>query len=414
MTEPGRDTPAAHIAPLPWMEAPATRAVLAALGDGNARFVGGAVRDALLGRTVTDIDIATPLVPGEVVRRLGRAGIKTVPTGLAHGTVTAVVPPRHFEITTLRRDVENFGRHARVSFTADWSQDAARRDFTMNALFLDAAGDVFDPVGGLGDLRAGRVRFVGAAAQRIREDVLRLLRFYRFHAHYGRAAADAEARAAARTMKDLLPTLSGERVAAELLKLLAAPEPMATLALMREDGVLEIVLPETRALDRLAGLVPLEPKPDALRRLGALVSWDVPSAEAVAARLRLPAAARARLTAFAQPPFPVDLAAGGAAQRRAIYHLGAALYADLVLLRAAAAGKAAATQSEALLAVAASWQAPRFPLKGRDVTARGVAAGPEVGLLLSALQAWWEAGDFAADRAQCLAELVRRLAERRG
>ncbi len=213
---------------------------------------------------------------------------------------------------------------------------------------------------------------------------------------------------------DLLPTLSGERVAAEMLKLLAAPDPMPTLALMREDGVLEIVLPETRALDRLAGLVPLEPKPDALRRLGALVSWDVPSAEAVAARLRLPAAARARLTAFAQPPFPVDLAAGGAAQRRAIYHLGAALYADLVLLRAAAAGKAAATQSEALLAVAASWQAPRFPLKGRDVTARGVAAGPEVGLLLSALQAWWEAGDFAADRAQCLAELVRRLAERRG
>jgi len=414
VTEPGREIPAAHIAPLPWMVAPATRAVLAALGQGNARFVGGAVRDALLGREVRDIDIATPLVPDDVMRRLGDAGIKTVPTGLAHGTVTAVVPPSQFEITSLRRDIESFGRHARVTFTTEWCEDAARRDFTLNALYLDPAGAVFDPVGGLGDLRAGRIRFVGAAAERIREDVLRLLRFYRFHAHYGRGEADAAARDAARALKHLLPTLSGERVAAEVLKLLDAPDPAATLALMRADGVLAVVLPEARTLDRLAGLVPLEPVPDALRRLGALVSWDVAAAEAVAVRLKLSAAARARLAALAAPSVAVDLAAPDAAQRRALFHLGAALYRDLVLLRAAEAGAAARARAAALVALADSWRVPHFPLKGRDVTARGVAAGPEVGRLLAALEAWWEAGDFHADREQCLAELARRMEPRHG
>src|SRR5579885_558005 len=164
--------PAATVGPFPWMAEPATRALLAALGPGNARFVGGAVRDALLGRAVLDIDIATPLRPEEAMRRLAAAGISVVATGLAHGTVTAVVPPRQFEITTLRRDVETFGRHARVEYTDDWAADAARRDFTMNALFLDPDGDLFDPVGGLDDLHAGRVRFVGDPRRRIREDVL--------------------------------------------------------------------------------------------------------------------------------------------------------------------------------------------------------------------------------------------------
>src|SRR6202043_3407136 len=219
--------PAERMVPQPWMGEAATRAVLRALGaeGGAARFVGGCVRDALLGRAIGDIDIATPLAPEEVMRRLEAAAIKAVPTGIAHGTVTAVVPPRHFEITTLRRDVETFGRHARVAFTDDLAADAARRDFTMNALFLDADGNLFDPMGGLPDLRAGRVRFVGNAETRIREDVLRLLRFYRFHAHYGSGEADTAARAACRDLAHLLPTLSGERVAAETLKLLAAPDP---------------------------------------------------------------------------------------------------------------------------------------------------------------------------------------------
>src|SRR5665213_1315156 len=241
---------AVPITSLPWMSEAATRAVMAALGDGNARFVGGCVRDALLGRPVLDIDIATKLPPDEVTRRLEAAGIRAVPTGLAHGTVTAVLKPRHFEITTLRRDVETFGRHARVAFTDDWAEDAGRRDFTMNALYLGADGAVFDPIGGLADLRTGYVRFVGDAGRRIDEDVLRLLRFYRFYAHYGKGEADEAARDAARERAPLLPSLSAERVAAEMLKLLAAPDPLPVLALMREDGVLAQMLPEATAFDR--------------------------------------------------------------------------------------------------------------------------------------------------------------------
>jgi len=335
-----------------------------------------------------------------------------VPTGLAHGTVTAVIAPRHFEITTLRRDIETFGRHARVVFTEDWEEDAQRRDFTMNALYLDEDGRVFDYVGGLADLRAGRVRFVGDARQRIREDVLRLLRFYRFCAHYAAGPADPEGRAAARDLKELLPTLSAERVAAELLKLLGAADPVATLALMVEDGVLENILPEARSLALLAALVPLEPAPDPVRRLAALAARDAASAEAAARRLKLKTADRARLAAIATPPFPVDLAGDEAAQRRALYRLGANRYADLVLMRAAAEGKAA--RAKALLELAAGWRKPRFPLKGGDLVAHGLAPGPEVGRLLGEIEAWWESGDFRADRKAALAELERRLGGKHG
>jgi poly(A) polymerase len=398
---------AAQITPLPWMTEPATRAVMAALGADNARFVGGCVRDALLQRPVLDIDIATRLMPAEVTRVLEAAGIRAVPTGLAHGTVTAVLHPKHFEITTLRRDIETFGRRARVAFTDDWAADAGRRDFTMNALYLGADGALFDPVGGLADLRAGRVRFVGDARQRIDEDVLRLLRFYRFHAHYGKGEADGAARAAARERAQLLPTLSAERVAAELLKLLAAPDPVPTLALMREDGVLAMVLPEARSFDRLAGLVALEPAPDPLRRLAALAAGDTAAAEAIGARLKLSRAERERLAALAAPPWPVALDGDERAQRRALYHLGAALYRDLVLLRASESG--AADRARQLLARAEQAPPPRFPLKGRDVTARGIAAGPAVGRILAEIEAWWEDGDFRADRAACRAELDRRI-----
>jgi poly(A) polymerase len=276
----------------------------------------------------------------------------------------------------------------------------------MNALFLDGDGNVFDPMGGLADLRAGRVRFVGDAETRIREDVLRLLRFYRFHAHYGRGEADPSARAACRALAHLLPTLSGERVAAETLKLLAAPTPLPALQLMVEDGVLGVLLPEARSLDLLAALVPLEPAPQPRRRLAALI--DGP-AEAVAARLRLSNEQRDRLAVLAPAPRrAVDLAADERAQRRALHRLGADAYGDLVLLRAAAAGDAAPVAG--LLALAASWQPVTFPLKGRDVTGLGVPVGPEVGSLLKEVEAWWEDGDYRADRAACLDELKRRVA----
>jgi poly(A) polymerase len=386
------------------MTEPAVRAVLAALA-GNGRFVGGCVRDELLGRKIGDVDIATPLLPEEVMRRLEAAGIKAVPTGLQHGTVTAVAPPRHFEITTLRRDVETYGRHARVAFTDDWAADAARRDFTMNALLLDAEGNVFDPIGGLADLRAGHVRFVGDAATRIREDVLRLLRFYRFHARYGRGDADAEARAACRALAPLLPSLSGERVAAELMKLLRAADPVPTLRLMSDDGVLAVLLPEATRLDRLAGLVALEDAPDAIRRLSALIERG---AAEVAERLKLSAAERDRLLALGAPGAPLDLAAAEKAQRRLAYRRGIDLYRDQVLLAGAVTG--AAERVRALLTLAEGWRAIKFPLRGRDVTALGIPAGPEVGRLLAAIEDWWEADDFSADRRALLAELKRRVA----
>jgi poly(A) polymerase len=396
-----------------WMKDPATLEVMAVLrGEGGeARFVGGCVRDALLGRAIVDIDIATPLKPAEVMRRLEAAGIKAVPIGLTHGTVTAVIPPRSFEITTLRRDVETFGRHARVAFTADWAEDARRRDFTMNALFLDSAGQIFDYVGGMADLAAGHVRFVGDAATRIREDVLRLLRFYRFHANYGKAAADAEARAAARALAHLLPKLSGERVAAELFKLLAAPDPVPTLRLMEEDGVLQVLLPMPLLPDRLAQLLAIAPASDALLRLGALVELDAAGAAALAQRLKLANALRDRLTAFAAPPWPIDLGADSTARRRALYHLGADLYRDLVLLAAAGQG---VKPDAALLAAAAAWRPIALPVQGRDLRSRGVPAGPEMGRLLAELEAWWEAGDFRAGRDACLAELDRRIGKPHG
>jgi poly(A) polymerase len=397
-------TPVAHITPQPWMSAAATCVVLRALEAGGkpARFVGGCVRDALLGRAIGDIDIATPETPERVIELLRKHRIKVVPTGIAHGTVTAVARTHSFEITTLRRDVETFGRHARVEFDADWAEDARRRDFTMNALFLDAAGNVFDCVGGLADLRAGHVRFVGDPEKRIREDVLRLLRFYRFHAHYGRTAPDADARAACRKLAPLMPTLSAERVAVELLKLLAAPDPIPTLRLMAEDGVLSAGLPELSRLDLLARLVSIEERPDPVRRLAALLPPNALAAEDFAARLKLSNKIRDRLVALAAPPHAVDLAADMRARRRALYHLGAELYRDVALLAAAEKGQA---QPEDLLRDAEAWQPPVFPLRGQDLVAAGIPPGKDVGRLLEAVRTWWEAEDFQPDRDACLARL---------
>ena len=400
----------ARIAAQAWMREAPTRRVLKALaaGDVTARFVGGSVRDTLLGRPVSDIDIATPASPEAVTALLQKARIKVVPTGIAHGTVTAVAKPRHFEITTLRRDVEPQGRRAIVAFVDDWRVDAERRDFTMNALFLDPNGTLHDHVDGLADVMARRVRFVGDPERRIREDVLRLLRFYRFHAQLGRPPADGAARAACRALAHLLPTLSAERVAAELLKLLAAKDPLPALALMKEDAVLPVILPEATRFDRLAAMVALEPETDALRRLAALVAVDAEGARALARRLRLSNDQRSRLVAMASPEWPLALADDARAQRRALYHLGPEHYRDLVLLRAADADASAKRRARALLTRAAETGTLVFPLKGRDVTALRVKPGPRVGALLKGLTDWWETGDFRADRRACLAELKKR------
>jgi poly(A) polymerase len=394
-----------RIAPQPWMVEPATRAVVAALSSGGveARFVGGSVRDALLGRPIVDIDIATPAPPERIIELLEKSGIKVVPTGLAHGTVTAVVPPRHFEITTLRRDVETYGRRARVAFDADWAADAVRRDFTINAIFLAADGTIHDPVGGFADLQARRVRFVGDPATRIAEDVLRLLRYYRFEARFGAGDGDPETRTACRAAAHLLPTLSGERVSQELVKLLETQDPIAALRMMQEDGVLAVVLPEARHIERLRQMIAIEPEPDQLRRLAALVEVDGEGALALAARLRFPNTWRDRLHGLA-PPWPADPQEDARSQRRSLYRLGAGRYRDIALL-VASAGAMPQSRLAELLDLTRSWTPPVFPLAGRDVTALGIPPGERVGRLLAAVHDWWEEGDFAADRGQCLAYL---------
>jgi len=396
-----------RIAVQSWMVEPATQAVLKALSEGGAeaRFVGGSVRDALLERPIGDVDIATPAPPERVVELLEKRGIRAVPTGVAHGTVTAIAgtPPRHFEITTLRRDVETYGRRARVVFDADWAADAARRDFTINAIFLDPDGTLHDPVGGLADLRARRIRFVGDPATRLAEDVLRLLRYYRFEARFGTGEGDPAARVACRAAAHLLPKLSAERVAQELVRLLETPDPILALRMMQQDGVLAVILPEARGLDRLRHMIAIEPERDSLRRLAALIETDAAGAEALAERLRFSNAWRDRLKGLASP-WPVEPQGAAHAQRRALYRLGAERYRDIVLLQAAEGAMGRHRLGE-LLALARAWSPPPFPLTGRDVTALGIPPGARVGRLLDAVRDWWEAGDFTADRTQCLARL---------
>jgi poly(A) polymerase len=390
-----------------WLNEPVVQRLLAALTAAGveARFVGGCVRDALLGREIDDLDLATPAKPEAVMAALRSARIKALPTGLAHGTVTAVVnspgPPRQFEITTLRRDVETDGRHARVAFDAGWDEDAARRDFTINAIYLASDGMIFDPVGGRADLAAHHVRFVGDAATRIAEDVLRILRYYRFEARFGSGEGDAAARDACRAAIGRLPTLSAERVQREVMRLLAAPEPIRALTLMRDDDIFGTLLPAATRLDRLEKFLPLSSNP--LLRLAALIEVDKSGAAALAERLRLSNAARNRLAGLAEP-WPLDPEGDPAAQRLALYRLGRERFRDLAMLLAAD-GRIAPARLEALQHQAECWSPPVFPLGGDDVTALGIAPGPRVGRLLGAVRRWWEDGDFAADRVACLARL---------
>jgi poly(A) polymerase len=408
------EQPAERIAPQDWMTAAPTRAVLDALaaGGAEARFVGGCVRDSVVGRPVRDIDLATPERPERVMQLIRAGGLKAVPTGLQHGTITAVAQHVPFEITTLREDVETFGRHATVAFTADWRADAARRDFTMNALFCAPDGAVYDYFGGLADLRAGRVRFVGRAAERIAEDYLRLLRFFRFHAHYGRGAPDPEGLQAAAEAAPHLIRLSQERVRAELLRLLEAPDPVPTLDVMIAHRILAQELPEEGSTAPLARLLQLEPgPPDAILRLAALVEVGKPaaegSAEAIAERLRLSNAERDRLKLLTEPPVPVAPDLTRHALRVACYRIGKDAVCDL--LRLAAARRGAAEGLEAALAVARDWDGRDFPLKGRDLIALGAPKGPPLGRLLESLEGWWIARDFAPGRDALLTEAERRL-----
>ncbi|MFN3863253.1 MAG: CCA tRNA nucleotidyltransferase [Erythrobacter sp.] len=380
-----------------WPRRAGLGALTAALGAEKIRWVGGAVRDSLLGVAVHDVDCATLLLPAEVIDRCRAAGIRTVPTGIAHGTVTAVLNDGPVEITTVRRDIATDGRRATIAFAADWREDAARRDFTINALYVHPATlDIADFFGGLDDLRARRVRFIGSAGQRIAEDHLRILRYYRFQARFG-AALDAEAESACAELAHTLKGLSRERIAAELLALLALPDPHATLARMREKGVLGVILPEAGAaqLAALARLIAAERAqgfaPDPVRRLAALLPPSPEVAETVAARLRLSKAQRTRLVSAAERQ------ATDADKPQALaYRLSVPLATDRLLLTG---GDARALEG---------WAVPVFPLKGGAIVARGVSAGPEVARILQQIEARWVAEGFpdAARVNQMLAEAL--------
>ncbi len=406
--------PAGKLERQAWMTAPATQAVLDALSADGAevRFVGGCVRDALAGRPVNDVDLATADPPETVIDLLQRAGLKAVPTGVEHGTVTAVSDHRPFEVTTLRRDVETHGRHATVAFTDDWKADAARRDFTFNALSCTSDGTLFDPFGGREDLKAGRVRFVGDARARIEEDYLRLLRFFRFHAHYGRGDPEPQGLAAAAELAPELAFLSGERLRNELFRLLEAEAAPSVLAVMRAHHILDAVLPQLGHSSVLGALIAtgIEPHgPDPLLRLGALIADGSAAAAAVADRLRLSRAEEARLVGMLDQPVGFGLDSDDQALRRGFYGLGAKRASDLLRLawaRRAADGSAfdeAAVQRA--MAAAAAWRPAVFPLKGRDVLALGLPPGEAVGRILDEVEAWWIAEDFRPGRAECLQRL---------
>jgi poly(A) polymerase len=385
-----------------WMTSPETLAVMAALGE--ARFVGGAVRNALLGVPVMDIDIAVPIPPEEAAARLRAKGIKVVETGLDHGTVTAIAGVHAFEVTSLRRDVETDGRHAKVAFTDNWAEDAARRDFTINALYASLGGEIFDYTTGVEDLAVGRVRFVGDARTRIAEDYLRVLRLFRFHAWYGKGDLDGEALRAAAEAKGKLKTLSGERIAKELLRLLEAGNPALVLRVMAATGILSELLPGVLQLARLERLTEIEAENlfprDGLLRLAALLPDNAEAAHAVADSLKLSNADRVRLEqALGGDELPGQLSAVQA--RQLLYRIGPGRFRDTVMLHWAAAPKGTGLPWRILLEMMQSWQRPRFPLTGRDVMDAGVAEGPEVGRVLAQVEDWWIGGDFSADESAC-------------
>jgi poly(A) polymerase len=400
--------------PRPWMSAPETTAVFDTLQGGGAqvRFVGGCVRDSLIGRPVNDIDIATDAEPAHVIALMQAVGFKTIPLGVDHGTVMVVVGGVSFEITTLRRDVETDGRRATVEFTDDWDADAARRDLTFNALSLDADGTIHDPFDGVADLQAGRVRFVGDAATRIQEDFLRLLRYYRFFAHYGRPPFDPDARAACRALAANVERLSGERIRAELFKLLAAPDPGPVLEMMRVDGVLLHVIQVEGNVERVVRLVAIEAMvntADPARRLFALLSMEADGLRTAARRLRLSNAERDFLLQLNENAGRLRMDMSPAGLRHAIYHLGAPLSRELALMAWADDGDEAGWR--AVLDVIAAWTSIALPVSGADVLTLGVEHGEKVGALLRRVEEWWIVGDFKAGRDACLAHLAHLVSE---
>lgn len=408
-----------------WLEAPALQLLLAALNqDGEeARIAGGAVRNALLGQEVCDVDIATTNRPEETVRLAEAAGFKTVATGAAHGTITVIAKGKPYEVTTLRADVETDGRHAKVRFGRDWKQDADRRDFTINALYATAEGQVIDLVGGLADLEARRLRFIGDPEARIREDFLRILRFFRFFAWYGDGRPDAEGLKACARLKEGLDRLSAERVWAELKKLLTAPDPSRALLWMRQSGVLTRILPESEkwGIDAIHALAKTERdlgwEPDALLRLAVIVPPDSERLAAMAGRLRLSRAEAERLVQWAKAPDAVAERTEGALAKMLYRGNPTAIIDRLKLAFAAARGRAVEDDRALVeaggfsrqLAFAEAWVRPVFPLRGNDLAEIGGQQGRKLGDLLRELEGLWVETGFTLDRDALLERAAERL-----
>lgn len=379
-----------------WLNAPGLQKLMAAMAQagGEARVAGGAVRNTLLGLQVADVDVATTLAPQRVLKLAKSLGFSVHPTGIEHGTVTVVAKGKPYEVTTLRRDIETDGRRAVVAFTADWIEDAARRDFTINAIYCDAAGQLYDFNDGIGDLRKRLVRFVGKPSQRIAEDYLRILRFFRFHARFGRGAPDAMGLKACTRLKAGLRKLSAERVRQEILKLLEAPRAVPTLKLMAETGILKVVLPHTdqwREISRLPE--------DGMLRLFVLARQPLE----LKSTLKLSNAEAQRLQRLADAPL-ISLAFTSSEQRRLLYQLGVDTWRDAVRLSFARSRSAKGAKDwAAMLALPEAWTLPTFPIKGGDLKGIGIAAGPGMGKTLQALEDWWLASDFKPGKDELLA-----------
>ncbi|RWO29281.1 MAG: CCA tRNA nucleotidyltransferase [Mesorhizobium sp.] len=406
-----------------WLGERHLQRLLAALADGGeeARVAGGAVRNALIGQPVADVDIATTTVPDETIRRAKAAGFKAVPTGIEHGTITIVAGGKPFEVTTLRADIETDGRRAKVLFGRDWKADAERRDFTINALYAEADGTIVDLVGGIADIEARRLRFIGDPEARIREDYLRILRFFRFFAWYGDGRPDAEGLKACARLKEGLGQLSVERVWSELKKLLSAPDPSRALLWMRQAGVLTSVLPESEkwGIDAIHALTRAEKDLgwtlDPLLRLEAIVPPDAARMKTLAERLRSSVSDAGRLRQWALTA-PVGPKTTEAELAKRLYRGDRQGLVDRLRLSLASARARAVEDNDALLeaggfsrllAFAGKWKKPDFPLKGADLTRLGASPGPKLGATLKNLENEWIESGFALDRGA----LLKRAAE---
>ena len=385
----------------PWLESPAIKAIMSAIesAGGEARIVGGAVRDALLGRPIGDIDLACTLPPDQMVKALDRKGIKNIPTGIDHGTITAVYDHKGYEITTLRHDIQPDGRHSKVAFTTDWAADAARRDFTINGLYLDKGGNLHDFFDGRSDLTAGLIRFIGDPAERIQEDYLRILRAFRFMAQLEGFTIEEQGLKACISLSGSLSSLSVERVWKEISKLMAAVNPVPACKLMCGGGVLLTVLPEATMVDRLEALVRLEAKTRRttfLTRLVALLDYVDPAQ--LSSRLRL-SRNESQVLGNLRGALGWDKIGTIKELRQKLYDYGKEVVQDAVLLREAASAEKLGAD---WLSEIERWSKPAFPLQGKDLKTLGIPEGPEMGRCLAEIENWWREQDFEPDKKACL------------